>query len=287
MAHLINYQTFPTLQDAAGLIELLEKHQIPYKIDDSSMRFGLLGNDNLLETGTVIKIQASDIEKLKEIDVNVPTEFTANHYLYTFSDNDIIDVVVNPEEWTDEEIELAREIAAQRNLQFTAEAVKSTRTRQEQMAAKKEKKVDIEARDALRLGAPAWFLWIAIFSIVNITAFAFGQHVNFLLGLGINFAVLGAFGAAGEELGRNLMLYAYVLAYLFSALFIWFWYKSKRGSRAVYFTGMIIYVIDTLLLVVARDWWSVGVHLFALLFLHFGYMALVEYKKAEKQELNN
>jgi hypothetical protein len=46
-----------------------------------------------------------DIEKIDPLD-----------YLYSFSDNEIVDIVVHPKEWTEKEIELAKKISAQRGL---------------------------------------------------------------------------------------------------------------------------------------------------------------------------
>ena len=53
-------------------------------------------------------------------------------YLYSFSDNEIVNVIVNPKEWTEEEIELAKKISAQRGL---SELIKSS-----EIEIKKQKK---------------------------------------------------------------------------------------------------------------------------------------------------
>ena len=46
-----------------------------------------------------------DVEKIDSLD-----------YLYSFSDSEIVNIVVNPKEWTEKEIELAKKISAQRGL---------------------------------------------------------------------------------------------------------------------------------------------------------------------------
>ena len=56
---------------------------------------------------------ADDIEKIDILD-----------YLYSFSDNEIVNIIVNPKEWTETEIELAKEISEQRGL---SELIKSTK----------------------------------------------------------------------------------------------------------------------------------------------------------------
>ena len=283
MAHLINYQTFPTLQDAAGLIELLEEHQIPYEIDDSSMRFGLLGNDNTLETGAIIKIQASDVEKVKKIDVqNAPIEFTANHYLYTFSDNDIMDILVNPEEWTDEEIELAKEIAKQRNLQLTAEAVKYSRRKSYTEREKKIREQVTEENEII--GRASWFGAISGFSLLNSLFIIFQVGLFFPMGLGIDIFMLGAVNEAEIVSGTDLTLLRFVLIAVMPILFFWIWRKSRKGNLKVYLAGMIIYALDTLLCLWTQYWIGLGFHLLVLIVLCDGYIRLVAKQKAKKLE---
>ena len=46
-----------------------------------------------------------DVEKIYSLD-----------YLYSFSDNEIVNIIVNPKELTEKEIELAKKISVQRNL---------------------------------------------------------------------------------------------------------------------------------------------------------------------------
>jgi hypothetical protein len=69
-----------------------------------------------------------------------------DHYLYTFSDKDIIDVIVNQEDWTAEEVLIAQQISKQRNLQFKAEEVFELRTRK-RLEREKEKQRKSEAKN--------------------------------------------------------------------------------------------------------------------------------------------
>ena len=111
MENLINYQTFPDLNEASDLIELLNTHQIPFEIDDSTIHFDVVPqNINPMEGGIVIKIRPIDKERIDKLFFkDTEKDSIDDHYLFSFSDNDIIDIIVNKEGWTEEEIALDKE----------------------------------------------------------------------------------------------------------------------------------------------------------------------------------
>jgi len=202
---------------------------------------------------------------------------TIEHYLYTFSDNDIIDVIANPDEWTEEEVALATRILQQRKLTLNAENIRAVRTLKKAETTKEQTK-----KESIIRGGTSWFLWIAILSMLNITLVIWHQNVSFLVGLGINYAIIGVFNGIEKATGNNLMYLGFAATYLFSAFYIWIWSKSKKRNTKWYLTGMIIYVIDTLIFVLSKEWFSVAFHLWCLLMLYAGYNALLENKKANK-----
>ena len=118
MNDFIPYQTFSNLQDASYLIDLLDTNQIPFEIEDSTAQFDIVTKtSNPLDDGIIVKIREIDVAKADEFILeNTETDAINDHYLYSFSDDDIMDVIVNQEEWTEEEIALAKEIAKQRGI---------------------------------------------------------------------------------------------------------------------------------------------------------------------------
>jgi hypothetical protein len=272
MDEFIEYQRFTTLDDATFLIDLLDANQIPFKIDDSATRFDLAATTiNPLEKGIVLQIRQSDKERVDQINFKTTETSSINdHYMYSLSDNDIIDAVVNSDGWTEEEQILAKEISKQRNLKPTAELIKSLR---------KDKNPDISdeqtKQSKLISGGTSWFLWIGIISALNIIAVIFRQNVNFVSGLGINYVILGITDGLNRALGIDLMLLGYVLSFLVCGLFILIWRKSKQQNKNYYLTGLIIYGIDTLFFLYPIQWYSLGFHVLALFGLYSGYKALL------------
>lgn len=278
MEEFIEYQRFSTLEDAALLIDLLDLNQIPFTIDDSAMRFDMAATSiNPLESGIVIQVREIDkdkVDKLNERSAETPAN---DHYMFSLSDNDIIDAVVNPDDWTKEEHVLAQEIFKQRNLKPTAETIKSSRKEK----IETEKKEELKKKNLI-LGGASWFLWIGILSALNLIALIIHQNLQFIAGLGINYFILGMMDGIRRATGVNLILLGYALTFIVSGLFIFIWKKSKQENKAIYLTGLIIYGLDTIIFVFTKEWFSLGFHVFALLMLGNGYNALI----AKKRETN-
>ncbi len=275
MDEFIEYQRFSTLDEATPLIDLLDINQIPFKIDDSAMRFDMAATSiNPLESGIVIQVREIDRDKIERLNQR-STEIPVNdHYMYSLSDNDIIDAIVNPEDWTKEEHVLAQEIFKQRNLKPTAETIKSSRKEKIETVRTEELK-----QKNLILGGASWFLWIGILSTLNLIALIIHQNLQFIAGLGINYFILGMMDGIRRATGVNLILLGYALTFIVSGLFIFIWKKSKQENKAIYLTGLIIYGLDTIIFVFTKEWFSLGFHVFALLMLGNGYNALIAKKK--------
>ncbi len=272
MEEFIEYQRFPTLDDARYLIDLLDANQILFNIDDSATRFDMSATTiNPLEGGVVIQIRQSDKVRVDQINFKTSETTSINdHYMYSLSDNDILDVIINPDEWTKEEQILAQEIFKQRNLVITPELIKSLR---------KDKIVDItneQTKQSKQLaGGISWFLWIGILSALNIIAVIFQQNISFVTGLGLNYGILGVMDGIHRALGVDLMSLGYFLTFLVSGVFIWIWRKSKQQNKNYYLTGLILYGVDTLIFLFLKQWYSFGFHILALSGLYVGYKALL------------
>jgi len=278
MEEFIEYQRFSTLDDATLLIDLLNVNQIPFKIDDSAMRFDMAATSiNPLESGIVVLVREIDKDKVDTLNQKNSEALVNDHYMYTLSDNDIIDAVVNPDDWTKEEHILAQEIFKQRKLQPTAEFIKSTRKEK----IDNEKKEQVIQKGQIFFGA-VLFLWIGIFSALNILSIIVHQNLQFIAGLGINYIILGVMDGILRATGVNLIIVGYALAFLVSGLFIFIWKKSKQENKAIYLTGLIIYGLDTIIFVFTKEWFSLGFHVFALVMLGNGYNALL----AKKRKIN-
>lgn len=272
MDKFIEYQRFSSLKDAAILTDLLSANQIPFKIDDSATRFDLAANSiNPLESGIIIQIRETDKDKADKISTKNADVQVNEHYMYSLSDNDIIDAVVNPEGWSKEEQVLALEVFKQRNLKATAEIIKSTR--KEKIDTEKEERIK---QNRIISGGASWYLWIGILSILNLLSIILQQNIHFFAGLGIHYVILGITDGFRRATSINLMPLGYVISLLVSGLFILIWKYSKKENKTIYLSGLIIYGMDTIIFYFNKDWYGLGFHILAIIMIYTGYKTLTD-----------
>jgi len=267
MDRFIDYQSFPEIEQASGLIAILDSNNIPYEIDDSAARFKLVASTNSPLNQVIVKIREIDIEKANLLQADKPDIKIEDHYLYTFSDKDIIDVIANPDEWTKDEQSIAGQIVKQRGLSISAEDIKSARSKK----IIEDKKMVNDKQINRNYG---WFMTIGLLSILNTVIVAFNWKVHFIFGLaytqiidGVLYSLLGGFKIIGI-----------LISSLFSGLFILFWYYAKAYKNWAYIIGLVIYGLDLILFVFYNDWLSTGFHVFAFIFILTGYLKLLESK---------
>jgi len=278
MEQFIEYQRFSSIEEAKKLTDLLNVNNIPFEIDDSANRFDISATSiNLLNDGIVILIKETDkeeVDKLNEENAEFPPH--NDHYMYMLSDDDIIDAVVNPSEWTAEENHLAKDIMKHRNLKPTAEIIKNSRDEK----IKTEKEDNLKQKKSITNGA-SWFLWIAILSMINLVMLIANQNLQFIVGLGVNYFILGVMAGVGHSIGTNLLPLGYVLSFLFSGLFLFFWRKSKSENKTIYLIGLIVYGLDSLIFLFSKEWLGLGFHIFVFFGLANGYSTLITKKSEE------
>jgi len=275
MDNFIEYQRFPTIESAVELIDILEENDISYRINDSLGSFDIAAsNMSPFDKQVVVFIEEENFEKvnLLFINENSPKEDNADddHYLYSFSDEDIIEVIANPEDWAELEVTLANQIAKERDLKITAVAIKSARKErfEEQLKVEAETKAQIS-------GGYSWFIWIGILSIINSIDILFHNQLFFIFGLGITPFI----DALTNVSKGDYNVIGLIINVFISSIFILLWVFAKRKQRWAFLFGMILYGLDTLLFIIIKDWWCVGFHIFVLIMIYYGIVSLNKKKK--------
>lgn len=128
-----------------------------------------------------------------------------------------------------------------------------------------------EITGALHQGS-MWFFWIAGLSMVNTFTLFAGSSWMFLAGLGVTQFV----AALGHQLGQVGHIAAVLVNTLGAIAFLLFGVFARRGSKGAFITGMCLYVLDALLLLLLQAWFVIAFHGYVIYRLYQGYSACSE-----------
>ncbi len=131
-----------------------------------------------------------------------------------------------------------------------------------------------------------WFYWIAALSLVNSIILLSGGDRHFVVGLGVTLvADVVAKEVADQE--PEIATVAKGIAFAFdlfvAAIVCLFGWLSRRPILPIFAIGMILYLLDGLIYVLAGEWLSVGFHAFVLLGMWSGFTAYREMKQIKAQ----
>ncbi|MFM2213038.1 MAG: hypothetical protein RL427_301 [Bacteroidota bacterium] len=128
------FKTYTSLTDAItteGITAILTKYEIPYKVEDTSKNFDASFSLNTAGKSFIIYLQQPDFEKANAV---IETDLTLDksgipqdHFLYSFSEDELIDLLKNPEEWHPLDVKLAHEILIDRGVRIPSDAIEKSK----------------------------------------------------------------------------------------------------------------------------------------------------------------
>jgi hypothetical protein len=122
-----------------------------------------------------------------------------------------------------------------------------------------------------------WFFWITGLSLVNSFIALGGGGMRFIVGLGIT-QITDAV-AKEAKLGMGVPL---VIDLLAAGVFILFGLQAQKRRNWAFLTGMILYALDGLLLIMFKDFLGIGFHLYALYCIYKGMKANEQLEALER-----
>lgn len=126
------FRSFYSKEEALPLLELLNREGVHCTIEKT--RVGLdkviIGDENAPDFH--LKILPEDFEKANRIiDAAIEqriTEVEPDYYLYSFTDDELLEIIRKPDEWNNQDVILSRLLLAERGIPITKEAVKQIRS---------------------------------------------------------------------------------------------------------------------------------------------------------------
>lgn len=119
------YRKFIYKDDALDLIEILEQNQIDYVLNDNSSRLdSTFGNDDNSKQFE-LKINKDDFKKVENLEENLIIASLNNvendHYLFEYSDEELIEIVLKKDEWSKFDFLLSQKILKERGKEINPE----------------------------------------------------------------------------------------------------------------------------------------------------------------------
>ena len=132
---------------------------------------------------------------------------------------------------------------------------------------------DQELQTRVKSGAN-WFYWIAGLSLVNSLIFFFGGNWSFFAGLGITQiidVIVDQISPRGDF--SFVKIIALIVDFVIAAIFLLCGLWSNKREVWAFVTGMVLYLLDGLLLLILGAYLPAAFHVFVLFMIYRGFSA--------------
>jgi hypothetical protein len=130
-----NFQTFASAGAAEPLLQALKAAGIPYHttFDTGQVAFDPSFANNQLTSNFTVQLGLDDFERgthlLDQLNQHALSQIAPDHYLFRFTDEELMDIVVKPDEWSALDVSLAGQLLRQRGRDISPDALQLLRQR--------------------------------------------------------------------------------------------------------------------------------------------------------------
>ncbi|MCC2548137.1 hypothetical protein LJY25_16935 [Hymenobacter sp. BT175] len=133
MSDLLTYRQFSTPEAAHDLLELFRTHGLAFETELEKPFFDPAFAVNPTSTYFNVKLRAVDFETARQLEDEASQEQLPNvapdHYLYSFSDEELFNILVAPDEWSALDVNLARHLLRERGQDVSSGQLSLLRSR--------------------------------------------------------------------------------------------------------------------------------------------------------------
>ncbi len=127
MSDFVTYQKFWSIDEAVELIQLLKDNDIEFEVVDNSISVDVTFVPNR-DREKEVKLRKDDFAKVDELLETIAENNLGNidkdHYLFQFSQAELLEIIQKPDEWSKEDFLLAKHILATHGIAITSDQVK-------------------------------------------------------------------------------------------------------------------------------------------------------------------
>ncbi len=142
-------------------------------------------------------------------------------------------------------------------------------------AAEQEDDPRAQLEKRFRNGA-SWFFWVAGLSLINSAVALFGGEWGFIFGLGVTQVVDGIAAAVAEEaqdVATAARLAGFAVNLLIVGVVALMGWLAHRRKQSVFVGGLVLYLFDALLFLLAADFLSLAFHAWVFVAVGGGFLA--------------
>ena len=264
MEEQIIYATFTDKEQATSLLVLLQKANIDYELEETSTLLIALGSDEPIFDRIKIKIKASDVERVDSLIEEDNEAISVEHFLYTFSDEDLVGVIKNPKEWTQEETEVAQKIIIERGIDVnrnrrvkyntitgnSSSQINESEKVSIQETARTDNNEEAPTNDRKNDAGPEVFLVMVGFSSIIYQLLKMARGSSFLM-------IDSLMSPSSYYISE---LYSEEYGFLFSCLILILAAFAYIKHKWAIFFGLIIFIYDTYLFIKLDEWVFALIH---------------------------
>lgn len=143
MPKFVSYKQFQTAEQALELTDLLDAHKIPFETEDASFGVSdyIMGQDH--NYNFLVKILPEDFTTVNDLLENqavlMAESAGTDHFLHSFSNEELLDVISKPDEWAPMEKEVAKKALTERGIIVNAQLEEALEARRIQEISTPEK----------------------------------------------------------------------------------------------------------------------------------------------------
>jgi hypothetical protein len=133
MSEFVLFQSFFTEEEAAYIIEQFRENGIDYRLDRSKELLDRAFIGENLEKKFFLKIKSQDFSRANQVlDARILQNITAlekDYYLFSFTNDELIEILRKPDEWSRQDFLIARKILDDRGEQISEDVINDLKSK--------------------------------------------------------------------------------------------------------------------------------------------------------------
>jgi hypothetical protein len=237
---------------------------VDYELEETITLLSAIGSDEPIFDRIKIKIKVSDVDRVDSLIEQDNETTSVEHFLYTFSDEDLVDVIKNPKEWAQEETEVAQKIIIERGIDVNRNRRKKYNTITENSSSQINESEEISIQETVgtdnnkedatndtkkEAGPEAFLVMVGFFSII---------YQLLKLAHGSSFLMIDSLMSPSSYYISELYGEAY--GFLFSCFILILAAFAYIKQKWAVFFGLIIFIYDAYLFIKLDEWVFALIH---------------------------